>query len=419
MFVIGATSSIDYSLIGRVTVAETIAFAFVPYFWLTSHRSYINANFKKSIVILVLMFFGVIIGDIINQTPLLFSARAFARPVFMLGFLLFFIPVLVRDPLSLIFMVYGRIIAGVVNFYRPSEFEAENVADASTYGGFVFRVEPLIAALAIAFAVFIYTRSRLLAAASFLGAGSLVVAMGGSRSGILVWVLSGLIIVFIKLIKSNRSRRIEITKGRLIMLASIMLIGLTAVYFAYIWAAPKGYLGETQERKMLDQQNTVYGASPLGFILAGRPQVYGAILGGLDRPLLGFGSWRKDLTDIYVIEAIGSVGTDPKIMDRLNQGASTGGAGHSVLFLAWVENGLVPALAYLWAFVITLKVFIFNLKYENRLTPYFVMTIVSFSWGFFFSPPGLGLRFSIGLFLAFYVVFMDRKRALARVAVMS
>jgi hypothetical protein len=418
MFVIGATSTIDFSLVGRVTIAEMIAFAFVPYFWLTNHRNYVNANFQKSIVLLGGLFLGTIIADFINQNYFLFSARAFSRPVFMLGFLLFFIPVLVRDPLSLVYMVYGRVFAGIINYFRPSQFEAASAADASSYAGVVFRVEPLIAAIAIAIAVFIYTRSRILAMLCFMLGGATVIMFGGARSGILIWACSAAMIFVIKWLKSGNSRRIIITPSRIVGIGVVGLIALSSIYFFYIWGAPRGYLGETQEKKMVEQQNTVFGVSPLGFILAGRPQVYGAVLGILDRPILGFGSWRSDLTSAYVIEAIASVGTDPEVMDRLNSGGSAGGAGHSVLFQAWVENGLLPAIAYLGIFIITIRVFIFNIKYENRLTPYFIVTIVGFTWNFFFSPPGLGLRFSVGLFLAFYVVFMDRQRSLARMALL-
>lgn len=419
MFVIGATSSLDYSLIGRVTVAETLAFAFIPYFWLTSHRSYINANFKKSVALLALMFLGVVVGDFINQTPFLFSARVFARPIFMLGFVLFFVPVLVRDPLSLVYMVYGRVIAGAINYYRPSEFEGLNAADAASYAGVVFRVQPMITAVALAGAVFIYPRSRILAALSFLAAGAAVVMVGGARSSILVWVVAAAFLIILKLLKSNRSRRIRITKARLLAMGSVVGVVLASTYFLYIWAAPRGYLGEVQEQKMITQQETTFGASPLGFILAGRPQVYGAILGIMDRPLLGFGSWRHDLTSIYSIEAMASVGTNPRLMDVMRQtGGNIGGAGHSVVFQAWVENGVVPAIAYFLIFSIVLKVLIFNIKYENRLAPYFIFTITSFSWSFFFSPPSISVRFSIGLLLAFYVVFLDRKRPLARIAVM-
>lgn len=419
MFVIGATTTIDYSLVGRVTVAETIAFLMIPYFWMTSHRSYINANFKKSITLLALMFLGTAVADFINQNYFLFSARALARPVFMVGYLLFFIPVLSRDPLSLVYMVYGKIIAGIVNYFRPSEFQTEGAADAANYAGVVFRVQPLIGALVIAFAVFIYPRSRILAALSFLAGGAAAVAVGGARSSILIWVLAAGVLITIKFFKSARSKRIILTKTRLAGLVTVALLGLTSVYAFYLWAAPRGVLGEVQERKILQQQNTVFGASPLGFVLAGRPQVYGAILGVMDRPILGFGSWRHDLTSPYVVEAIGSVGTDPKVMDQLASVGGTGGAGHSILFATWVQNGLMPAVSVVLMFVIMLKVGLFNIRYENRLTPFFLYSIIAFCWAFFFSPPGIGFRFDIGLFLAFYVVFMDRKGSLAQMAVLK
>lgn len=418
MFVIGATSAIDYSLVGRVTVAETIAFLSVPLLWLSSGGFPMNAHFKKAIALLLLMFVGIVLGDLINQAPLLFSARAFARPVFMLGFLLFFIPVLMRDPLSLIYMIYGRVLSGIVNYYRPSKFEKEGAADVAAYAGVVFRIEPLIAAFAIAFAVFIYPRSRLLAALSFLMAAATVAAVGGTRSGLLIWVTASAVTVGILLLKSKHSRHIELSTSRLCGLGALLGMSLTAVYFFYIWAAPQGILGEDQQNKIVNQQNTVFGVTPHGFILAGRPQVYGAILGIMDRPLFGFGSWRQDLTSGYVVEAIATVGTDSTIMNQLNRGGMVGGAGHSVLFQSWLENGLLPAIAYLLIFIIMLRVALFNIRYDNRITPYIIITFVGFTWDFLFSPPSLALRFTVGLFLAFYVVFMDKQRPLSRVSLL-
>lgn len=418
MFVIGASSTFDFSLVGRVTLAEVIAFAFVPYFWLNKRESWVNGNLVKCLWILALMFFGVIISDFIHQNNFWFSARAFARPVFMLGFLLFFIPVLKRDPLSIIAMVYGRVLAGVIKYLRPSTFEDAGALNLESYAGIAFRVVPMISAIVIALAVWIYPRSRLAAALCFVGGGASVVYFGGPRSSALNWLIAAGVVACIWLLKSRRSRRIELTTGRIMFLGSVGLLVLTMTYFAYIYAAPRGYLGEGQQQKMLEQTQTVFGSSPLGLILAGRPQFYGAVLGVMDRPLIGHGSWRHDLTSIYVFEAIASVGTDPKLIDIMTRQGGAAGAGHSVLMQAWVENGIVPAMALVAAMWIILRVGIFSIRYENRMTPYFVYSIISFSWAFLFSPPGMGLRFSVGLFMAFYVVFMDKKKPLARMHVL-
>lgn len=419
MFVIGATSSFDFSLVGRVALAEVIAFVFVPYFWLTNSESLVNGNLIKCFWILGLMFVGVAISDLINQNYLWFSARALARPIFMLGFLLFFIPVLKRDPLSLVAMVYGKVIAGVVKYVRPSEFEDIGAQVLDSYVGVVFRVMPLVSAIIIALAVWVYPRSRLAASLCFAGGVVAVVYFGGARSSALVWMLAAGMVAAIWFLKSRGQRRIHLSKVRIFALGALATVVLSITYGAYVYAAPRGYLGADQERKMLEQSETIFGASPLGLILAGRPQFYGAVLGIMDRPIFGFGSWRHDLTSPYVFEAIASVGTDPELIDRMTRSGGAAGAGHSVLMQAWVENGFIPAFTLIAAMVIVLKVGLFCIRYENRMTPYFIITIVGFSWAFLFSPPGMGLRFSLGLFMAFYVVFIDHRRPLARVAVLS
>lgn len=418
MFIIGATSKLDFSLVGRVTLAEVIAFAFVPYFWLSKRESWSNQNLSKCLWILVFMFVGVALSDIINHNYLLFSARALARPVFMLGFLLFFIAALRRDPLSIIAMVYGQVIAGIIKYVRPSDFVDAGAQELGSYAATVFRVQPLVATFFTALAVYLYPRSRLAAAASFLTAGFSIVAIGGARSSAAFWVMACLAVILIWKIKSKVARRIELSNGRIFVLGIICFLGLASIYTAYIYAAPRGYLGEMQASKIQAQSDTVFGASPLGLILSGRTQVYAAVLGVLDNPIWGFGSWRHDLTSVYVVEAMASVGTDPRVMDMMARGGSPPGAGHSVLFQAWVENGVILAICYISVFIITFRVFLFNIRYENRITPFIIINVITFVWAFFFSPPGLGLRFSVGLYMAIYVVFMDRRKPLSQVAVL-
>jgi hypothetical protein len=420
MFVVGATRTFDISLVGRVTVAELLAFGFVPYFWLSKKgESWANGNFWRCILVLALLFFGVIVSDFINENYFWFSARAFARPVFMLGFLMFFIGVLRRDPLSVIYMVYGGVIAGILKYFRGSEFEVEAAQFIDGYAGIVFRILPVIAGCIIASAVFIYPRSRFLAAITFFIGAAIGGAIGVPRSSLLVLLATGTLLLLIRQFKGRHSRRIVISKSRLLIMSLIMCVVTSLVYVSYIYAAPRGYLGEEQLVKYENQANQRFGATPWGLVLSGRPQVYGAVLGIIEQPIFGFGSWRHDITSKFVVEAVVDVGADARVLDNLRKGAQVDGAGHSVFFQSWVENGIIPALGFLCAFIISLKVLIFNIKYENRMTPFILFSFVSFSWSFLFSPPDLSLRFLIGFFMALYVVYMDKNRALSRVDVLS
>jgi O-antigen ligase len=151
-------------------------------------------------------------------------------------------------------------------------------------------------------------------------------------------------------------------------------------------------------------------------VLGGRPQVYGAILGIMDRPILGFGSWRHDLTGVYVVDAFTDVGSDPKIIDSIAKTGFAPGAGHSVLFQAWVENGLVPALCWLMIAGIIFKVSLYNIKNNTIYTAFFVITLVAFFWTFLFSPPPVSFRYLVGFYMAYFVVFMDKRRPLRNAA---
>lgn len=418
LFIIGATSTIDIALVGRVTLAEIICFLLVPFLWLSSPQYKWNRNLKYSFLLLATLFFGVIVSDFVNQNYFWFSARAFARPLFMLGYMLFFISVLVRSPLALIYLIYGQVVAAIIKYYVGSEFEDVGAQILESYAGVVFRVVPLLTSIFIALTVFVYPRSRLLAATVLFAGGISMIVVGSARSTVLIWFISCGVILAILALKNSTSRRISLTKPKLMGIYLFLGAMCMSIYIGYVYSAPKGYLGENQRIKFEEQQNTIFGASPLGMILGGRPQVYGAILGISERPIFGFGSWRHDLTSPYVVEAISNVGTDPRLIDRINRYGIVDGAGHSVLFQTWVENGIVPAIVLLLILAVSIKVIIFFVRFENRLTPFIVFTIISFLWSFFFSPPGISLRFNIGLFLAMYVVFMDKQKSLARVEVL-
>jgi hypothetical protein len=220
--------------------------------------------------------------------------------------------------------------------------------------------------------------------------------------------LAGASLLAVRILHDRKKARAAISNRKWKAIAATGFAGLILIYYAYTYAAPRGMLGELQRSKYVNQTTSIYGDSPLGLIVTGRAEAYGAILGIAERPLFGFGSWRHDLTQPYLFKAIrlvGRGGPDPSE----TSGGKVRGAGHSVLLQAWVENGIFPAFALIAVLVLILRVAWFNARYDTIYTPYFIVATISFSWGFLFSPPGLGLRVTIGLFMAFYTVFMDTK----------
>ena len=415
LFIIGATSRLDFALVGRTTIGEMIAFAAIPILWISQPDLRRNSHFVKVFSILAMIVVAVWIADFINKMPLWFSMRSAARPIFMGLWVLFFIPIIRKNINIIKYFIYGAVIAGAMNYFRPSVFETEAAADVQTYAGIVFRLSPLIGALTLAGVFYIYPRSRVLAALIVLSNGVVGIAMGGARSSFINYFAIACLLLLIAWFRSGMKRkRMEITPRKIALIGCVGMVALTMVYGAYIYAAPQGYLGEEQRAKFETQRNTALGVNPLGFILGGRTQVYGALLGIMDRPILGFGSWNREATYPYVIEAIASVGTDPKVLEHMMNSGGIMGAGHSILFQTWVENGIIPAIGYMMLYGILCRVLLFNIRYEGRITPLIVMWFVSYSWAYLFSPPSFLFRLHFGLVLAIYIVFMDKKQAMGR-----
>ncbi len=412
LFICGALTSYDITIIGRVALSEILVFLSLPILFLTRKIRFVNKNFIVCSTILVTMVIATLVADQINGFYFELTARAVARIIFMFGFMVFFILVLERAPQSFVWFIYGLVVAGLINYFRPSSFESESAQDASSYGGVVFRVEPFIYATTVAICTWAWLKNRLIAIIALTVAIISLVALGSSRSSMLVYMSGLCILAALLFINSTGRTRFSLSRNRLIGLGLSGVVALSMSYFGYITLAPSGTLGEEQRTKFEEQSATTLGVSPLGFVLGGRPQVYGAILGITDRPILGFGSWRHDLTGVYVIDAIADVGSDPKVMDAINRTGMMSGAGHSVLFQTWVENGIVPAICWCMLAFIFIKVFLFNFKNNTVYTAFFILSSASFTWTFFFSPPPVSLRYLCGIYLAYYIVFMDKKRPL-------
>jgi hypothetical protein len=412
MFVTGALTTLDFSFIGRVAAAEMIMFVFLPVLFFSRKVIFWNREFWKVSAALFGMALATYLADVYNHNLLEFSARAIARPVFIYVLMLFFILVLVSYPRSLGWFAAGLIPAGIINYFRPSEFEKAGAEDVSSYGGIVFRVEPLMAALGAFLAVIIWRKSRILSVLGPLSAAITLGVLGASRSSLLSWLLASAILAGVAVLGRSGRIALGINRSRLWLLGLGITFTLALVYVAYIQLAPQGALGDEHRMKFEQQRNTVLGVNPVGFILGGRPQVFGALLGIMDRPILGFGSWRHDLTGPYVFEAMSYVGTDPKVLDLMSKTGAIQGAGHSVLFQAWVENGIVPAFAWMFIMYVCFRVMWVTIKYSTIYTPLFVVWGSILAWIFLFSPPPVGLRYMTGILLAFNVVFMDKRKPL-------
>lgn len=403
VFSVAALSKFDVTLIARVPLGELLAFLASPFLILRGNKiSRLRHRFVSVFIVLGIWALGIVLSDVFNEFIFLRFIRGFMKPLFCAFWMFFFIGIIVRDYRALIFYPIGNLFASLQNYFMPQAF-TEGYLDAGGYEAVAFGLAPIVASFCLAIAVFLYPRSRLYASVAFLFSAAALIIAGAPRSAVAVVLLNAAIIFYIWFTRREEGRHFQLTFGRFCILSVIGGGLMLTIYYLYVYAATAGWLGELQYKKLVMQQDTIFGTNPLGLILGGRTYVFAAILGILDQPLLGHGSWTGAFMSDYYYEAVSLVGTNARDLQLLSISGSAGMAGHSVLFQGWLENGILTAIALLTIAYWVMREFLQLIQRDHRLTPWVVALTVSFFWAFFFSPFDVGTRITVGLFLAFHV----------------
>jgi len=407
LLAVGATTRFDLTLIARVPASELIAFGSLPFvlrgvpFGRFSHRIW------PVVGILALWALGILISDFVNGFSMGRFLRGFAKPVWCLLWMLFFICVIYRDFRALLWYPAGTVLAALQNYFLPQAWTIDAIQEGG-YSAAAYGITPIISATALFFALQVYAKSRILAAFCLLVSMLALIWFEAPRSSIAIYALDILIILYIAWTRRRGGKVLRLTWGKLAGFGALGLLAVWVIFAFYVYAASQGWLGELQRGKLLSQSNTVFGDSPLGLILGGRTAVFGAILAILDKPFLGYGSWMGITLSEYYFDAVSYVGTDANELARLTEMGGGATPGHSIIFGVWMENGLLAAIGVLGIAGIVLKEFIAVIQRDSRIAPLLILFGTSFMWAFFFSPFGTNHRLMVGLFLAFHVMAFHR-----------
>lgn len=403
VMLVGAFRFWDVTLIARVPVAEILAFSCLPILLRNISFNQFGSQTRIFISALVIWSISIFISDFANDFVFLRFIRAFNRPLFCFLWMLFFVSVLTKDFRLLNFYIVGLVLASLQNYFYPSSYN-ELFVKSDGYVAVAVGLVPIVTAVTVAGAVFLGRIHYLLAVLSFFASAAVLLAIGAPRNNAGIMLLVGISLAYLHLFLVSRKGEVRWKSAGVALIGGFFVcLGL---YYSYVYAAGNGWLGEYQYSKFMNQQKTVFGSSPIGLMLGGRPQVYGAILGIIERPFIGHGSWTGVLMFDYYLEALSSVTTDSSVVaSAMNVGR--GGVGHSILFQAWLENGLLSAVALLLIFVQMCREFVCIVCVRTYYIPFFLYTFIAFSWAFLFSPFGVESRIIIGLVIALRIVRLD------------
>jgi O-antigen ligase len=401
-FVFGLGATFTVRIIGIFALSDFIAIAFFPLL-ISKKDLFIDKNFRKVIVLLLLWMLATPISDIYNQTSWIDSLKGFFSLVPFLACLIFTYWLLNKDFRLINPFLWGYSISfvlsaglGLDTFYQEmlSRKELTSVTQLGHYGKILTWI--LSSFITGAFSFTYFKRfPRLVILVIFIF--SIFSLIEGTRSIFLI----NLIVAVSLLVFFNYSRKFDwdgkmlqdFVKRKIVRFSLILFLMLFTVKFIYEFSAQKGYLGEAELHKMEIQKSSKIG------VLSGRGEFIAAAMAIKDEPLLGHGSFAKDKVGYGYKAALLASFSEEVVVDIERKGETNYIPAHSHLLQAWVYNGILGGIFWIFILYLLFKFLINNAFLFPFYMAYILASLFSIIWSIIFSP------FSNKPFLAASITF--------------
>ena len=182
------------------------------------------------------------------------------------------------------------------------------------------------------------------------------------------------------------------------VIAASLIAGVLGVFWVYGYAARSGILGEDAWAKYEVQSSGKYGV-----LLGGRSELFGSIPAIYDSPILGHGSWAKDLKYLIIrretMALLGYRNYEDTPAEDIESGIIQT---HSFILGAWVYAGVLGAVFWAWVWVMVFKVLMRSYPPKFVLPAMVPWMAFELLWAILFSPYGVGQR----VLATYYIVIL-------------
>ena len=200
----------------------------------------------------------------------------------------------------------------------------------------------------------------------------------------------------------SAGRRRPLGIGEILAVCAAVALAGFLVLQVYAFVAGEGLLGWAARDKYLAQTR-----GNQSILLAGRPETYASVPAIIDAPLLGHGSWARDMKYVDLEQiALAAAGKETEKVPEFDLIPS-----HSHLFGAWVEHGVTGGLFWTWVVYITGKALMGALRKPEPSSGFVAFVAISFLWDIFFSPFGLERRTTVPAWIYLMLLVGDDARA--------
>lgn len=388
LFLIGLGASYRIQIVGAIGISEIFVFLWAPFlFW--GELPHLRRNgFARYLGIWFLTVLGCVVSSIVNRTDLPLFLRGFAQ-IYSLFAGVVVIHFLLRKNISSIrWLALGLCLSPVLSFLLHGG-DLSMDFDMTEEGMKAFRRMSALSHITKIPVACWYFNSPLWFSAGLPIVFGIVCIMSSAsgRSLALTLIATGML----ALIGWRKPERIFLISKHFVRFCIYVVLVVFIVKTAYVKLAPKGFFGESIQRKFLAQ--TGGNTSTIALLMGGRPQFLSGAYVASKKPILGFGPWYQEWGNGYEAEFYQKYASPEasdyyfkSLEERLNRGKSSVLGGHSHLIAFWTWYGIFGLLFWLYVLCQLALFFKNNICKIPVFFGFICAYAPKFVWDAFFSP---------------------------------
>jgi hypothetical protein len=374
-------------VVGQLMIAEILAFISLP---LINFQKLFANNKDLKIVVISLVYFLIfqVFSDVINESDSVDYLRGWAVILFAIISTIFLTKQFSTNKYSIIYYLLGIFLVRL--FFGEGELNLSIQEENSNY--FKVRFVGFISPGVIITSFILFTRNfKRSAILLFLGYSLVCFSLDARSTGIIF--LISFIFLYIKYLG------IYLTRFRLLGYGFFISISLFLGYIYYVGLVLNSDFGGSNAQNQLNAASNPY--NPFELLYSGRKEVFVSFYAIADKPILGHGSWAKDLDGKYG-RLLVSLSTNSQYDKDFIPS-------HSIIFSSWLYAGVFGVLSLGYVFFILFRSVLFHYKYRIFDSYTLILIVISFEmlWHMFFSPFGL-LRVSFPFFASLVISYSNK-----------
>ena len=387
-----ALSFIEIELGGRLFLPEILLVMILPLLILKKGKFLLDPLPRTLIILGILWLVGLIITDLIRETPFSDWSKGWAKIIFLiLNFSSIYL-LLNNDVRRIVLFTMSYAIGGLLDYFiSPDELLLIDPWKFGLSFSVIFLVLLFLQWWRIA-------RFRMLSVLLVFALGLLSFYLGTrSIGGLLIASAIYLFIHYRPKLRKWLGKKLSL--GRIVIFVITATLSTWTIIVVYSKAASSGWLGESAQGKYRTQAGA-YGG--IGVLLGGRTEIIASSQAIIDSPLIGHGSLAKDPKYKLLLLSLYDMGYEinrQAILEKETDYIPS----HSHLFGAWVEAGILGALFWCWVCILIIRTLYQMFKIEHTLLPLLVTTLIMAIWDILFSPFGTIGRLKFGFFLTLFL----------------